>query len=134
MKTIIITIAAIIALSTTAFGKTRYMTKNQYNLHINKIDSSVVGTWEKNRNSEQRAKDEFCQFNTNGTFITYKKESGKYKITGRGNWMAEKGIISIFHGKEKTISITYKSNGSQLVFGDNILYTKPAGVYAYVIN
>ena len=95
MKTIIITIAAVIALTTTTFGKTRNMTINQYNLQINKIDSSVVGTWEKSWNMDQKAKNEFCQFNANGTFISFKKESGKYIVTGRGNWMVEKDIISM---------------------------------------
>ena len=130
MKTIIITIAAVIALTTTTFGKTRNMTINQYNLQINKIDSSVVGTWEKSWNMDQKAKNEFCQFNANGTFISFKKESGKYIVTGRGNWMVEKDIISIFHGNEKSTAVKYESTGNQLVFGDNISYTKPAAAYA----
>jgi len=130
MKTIIITIAAIIALSTSTFGKTRNMTVNQYNLHINKIDSSLVGTWEKSWNLEQAAKDEFCQFNANGTFISFKKVDAKYVVTGRGNWLAENGVINILHGNEKSTAVKYESTDNQLVFGDHVSYTKPTPAYA----
>ncbi len=130
MKTIIITIAAIIAVSTSTFGKTRNMTTNQYKLAVNKIDSSVVGTWEKSWNLTQKSKEEFCQFNANGTFISFKKVNGKYMVTGRGNWRAEKGSISIFHGNERTSVVKYESTGSSLVFGEGVSYTKPAAAYA----
>ena len=129
MKTLII-IAAIIALTNSAFGKTRTMTANQYNLYINKIDSSVVGTWEKSWNMEQKSKNEFCQFNANGTFISFKKESGKYTVTGRGKWLVENGVISILYGDEKSTAVKYESTGNQLVFGSTISYTKPSAMYA----
>lgn len=133
MKTLTNTIAAIIVVAmtlTTSFGKTRNMTTNQYNLLVNKMDSSVVGTWEKSWNMDQKSKDEFCQFNTNGTFISFKKADGKYIVTGRGKWLVENGVISILHGNEKSTAVKYESTGNQLVFGDNISYTKPAAAYA----
>lgn len=130
MKTFIITIAAILAVTTSLFGKTKNMTINQYNLQINKIDSSVVGTWEKNWNMDQKSKDEFCQFNANGTFITFKKAAAKYIVTGRGKWMIENGAISIMHGTEKSTAVKYESTGNQLVFGGHVSYTKPAAAYA----
>lgn len=130
MKTIIITIAAILAVSFSTFGKTRNMTANQYKLAVNKIDSSVVGTWEKSWNLTQQSKEEYCQFNANGTFISFKKADGKYVVTGRGNWMAENGFISIVHGNEKTAAVKYESTGSRLVFGKGVSYSKPAAAYA----
>jgi flagellin-like protein len=133
MKTLSNTIAAIIVVAMTftlSSGKTRNMTANQYNLHIHKVDSSIVGTWEKSWNMQQKSKDEFCQFNANGTFISFKKENGKYAVTGRGKWMAENGTISILHGNEKSTAVKYESAGNQLVFGDNVSYTKPSPAYA----
>ncbi|MFN8261535.1 MAG: hypothetical protein U0X41_11425 [Chitinophagales bacterium] len=130
MKSIIITILSIIAVSTSMFGKTRNMTSNQYNLAHNKVDSSLVGTWEKSWNLEQKAKDEFCQFNANGTFLSYKKENGKYIITGRGKWMVEKGVICITHGNEKNVAVKYESTGSRLTFGEGVSYSKPSAAYA----
>lgn len=132
MKTTINTIAAILIVAVTfsaAFGKTRNMTSNQYKLAISKVDSSVVGTWEKNWNMEQKSKDEFCQFNANGTFLSFKKVNAKYIITGRGKWMAENGVISIVHGNEKSSAVKYESTGNRLVFGDNVSYTKPTLMY-----
>ncbi len=132
MKSSIKTIAAIIvvAMTFTAFGKTKNMTTSQYNLQLNKIDSSVVGTWEKNWNMAQKSKLEYCQFNANGTFISFKSENSKYVVTGRGKWMTEKGSISILHGDEKSTAVKYESTETQLVFGDNVMYTKPAAAYA----
>jgi hypothetical protein len=132
MKTTINTIAALLIVAVTfsaAFGKTRNMTSNQYKLAVSKVDSSVVGTWEKSWNMEQKSKDEFCQFNANGTFISFKKVNGKYIITGRGKWMAENGVISIVHGNEKSSAVKYESNGNQLVFANSVSYTKPSLTY-----
>ena len=133
MKTLINTIAAILLVAITfsaSFGKTRNMTTNQYNLLINKMDSSIVGTWEKSWNMEQKSKNEFCQFNANGTFISFKKVNDKYVVTGRGKWMVENGVISILHGNEKSTAVKYETSGNQLVFGNNVSYTKPASMYA----
>lgn len=130
MKTIIITIAAFIALSTAVFSKTRNMTANQYNLAENKVDSSLVGTWEKSWNMDQKSKNEFCQFNASGTFVSYKKVGAKYVVTGRGSWMAENGTISILHGNEKSTPVKFESKGNQLFFGNHVSYTKPTATYA----
>lgn len=129
MRTITITIAAILTISASVFGKTRNMTANQYELVVNKIDSSIVGTWEKSWNLEQKSKEEFCQFNANGTFISFKKTADKYVVTGRGNWSVEKGIMTIFHGNEKASTVKYESTGNYLSFESNVSYAKPAQMY-----
>ena len=51
-------------------------------------------------------------------------------MTGRGNWVAENGVISILHGNEKSTAVKYESTDNQLVFGDQVSYTKPATAYA----
>lgn len=133
MKTLTNTIVTILIVAmtlSTTFGKTRNMTSNQYNLAINKIDSSLVGTWEKSLNMNQKSKDVFCQFNSNGTFISFKKAGDKYAVTGRGKWQSENGTIIILHGNEKSTAVKYESSGNQLVFGGNVYYTKPSPAYA----
>ncbi|MCB0506989.1 MAG: hypothetical protein KDD21_01690 [Bacteroidetes bacterium] len=133
MKTLIKTAAVISFIaftSTSIFGKTRTMTINQFQLYINKIDSSVVGTWEKNWNINQQSKIEFCQFNPNGTYIAFQKRNNKYVVTGRGNWNTEKGTLTIMQGNEISSASKYTSDGNYLMFENNISYSKPAAAIA----
>jgi hypothetical protein len=44
--------------------------------------------------------------------------------------MVENGVISILHGSEKSTAVKYETSGNQLVFGDNVSYTKPTSAYA----
>ena len=133
MTSIIRTTAAIIVMAmtfTTSFGKTHTMTTNQYNQTVNKVDSSIIGTWERNPGIKHTMATTFCQFNANGTYISFESKQGKYTVTGRGKWMIENETIYIIHGTEKSVPVIYEAEESRLVFGDNVFYTKPSAVYA----
>ena len=52
MKNSIKTIAAIIVIIaslSSSFAKSNQMTSNQFKLKYNQVDSSLIGTWEKNK-------------------------------------------------------------------------------------
>lgn len=130
MKKIIILLVSILSVSATSFAKSKNLTVNQYNLFFSKIDSSVVGTWEKDWNLKQKSNYEFCQFNANGTFISFKKINNKYVVTGRGKWIAENEEMVIIHGEEKSVSVKYSVQENQLIFNGQVSYSKPALTYA----
>lgn len=112
-----------------SFAKKRTMTMNQFQLKINKVDSSLVGTWEKSFNTVSEKAIHFCQFNANGTFITFKKNNGTTTITGRGNWKVENNSITIIHGNEITNKATYQTNENTLVFSNAVSYSKSEILY-----
>ena len=133
MKNSIKTIAAIIVvilMVNTSFAKTKKMTANQFQLQYNQVDSSLIGTWEKNKTADSKAIETFCQFNQNGTYITFENEKGKYTITGKGKWIIENEKIKIVAGNEVSSISAFISNENYLQFGNNITYTKPAAMYA----
>lgn len=104
MKSIIRTTTAIILTAmtcTSSFGKTTAMTTDRYHLLFNKIDNSIIGTWEMNVGHSKDQPPIFCQFNTNGTFISFSYIQGVYNIIGRGKWQAKDRIIYIIHGEKK---------------------------------
>ena len=134
MKTTIKTIAAIIAIifsMNATFGKTKKMSAAQFDLIYKKTDKSLVGTWEKTSMNYQSKKVEYCQFNANGTYISFEKKDAKICITGKGKWMVKAQAIYIMHGDEKaTTPVKYSVQNNQLVFEDAAQYTKPAIAYA----
>ncbi len=133
MKSTIRLMAVIIALTTTftiSLAKTRNMTTNYYNLMINKIDSRITGTWEMNPGIKKMKTTVYCQFNANGTFISFESNQNKYRVTGRGKWMIQDGSIYIIHGTEKSVPVTYEADENRLVFGLDVFYTKQTMSYA----
>lgn len=131
MKSTIKTIAAIIVLTitvTTSFAKTKKMSYNEFQLKYNKIDSSVIGTWEKSWNSLADNNNTFCQFNANGTFLTFEKTANHIKITGKGNWKVENSIITILYANEVSSTVSYQATDNSISFGNTITYAKPTSV------
>ncbi|MFM2283757.1 MAG: hypothetical protein RL222_1261, partial [Bacteroidota bacterium] len=55
ISTILAFFIAIVLSANVAFGQTKTMTENQFQLHVQKIDSSLVGTWEKMWTPQQAA-------------------------------------------------------------------------------
>ncbi|HPA36525.1 MAG TPA: hypothetical protein PLA16_09165 [Chitinophagales bacterium] len=130
ISTILAFFIAIVLSANVAFGQTKTMTENQFQLHVQKIDSSLVGTWEKMWTPQQAAEMQFCQFNEDGTYISFKREDAdNYVVTGKGKWETENGTINIIHGAEKGPGVSYESNGSMLIFGQGISYAKSALMY-----
>ena len=133
MKSTIRLAAVIIALTTTftsSLAKTHNMTTNHYNLMVNKIDSCITGTWERSPGTQKNEATAYCQFNANGTFISFEHKQNKYTVTGKGKWMINNGTIYIIHGAEKSVPVLYQAAENRLVFGTNVFYTKPSAVYA----
>ena len=134
MKNSIKTIAAIIIVLMTAFSttfaKTKKMSAAQFDLIYKHTDKKLVGTWEKASANYSSKQTEYCQFNANGTYISFVKKDAKYVITGKGNWMVKADAIYIMHGNEKTAPVKYSVENNQLVFEDAAQYTKPAQAYA----
>ncbi|MFN8236644.1 MAG: hypothetical protein U0T77_00615 [Chitinophagales bacterium] len=133
MKSIIRTMTAIILTTltcTASYGKTTAMTTDRYHLLFNKIDYSIVGTWEMNGVNQPGQQPVFCQFNANGTFISFTCTQGVYHITGRGKWQTKDRVIYIIHGEEKSVPILYEAEENRLVFGNQVTYTKHNPVYA----
>ena len=133
MKNVTTTIAAIlfaVMTITTASAKTTTMTQDQFDLVFKGIDNHIVGTWEKNKNAATGTASEFCQFNANGTYISFTQATGKITVTGRGNWMVKNGQITIVNGGEVSSIATYSASDNQLVFGEQVGYSKPSSAYA----
>ncbi len=133
MKSIIRTMTAIILTTltcTASYGKTTAMTTDRYHLLFNKIDYSIVGTWEMNVGHSKDQPSIFCQFNTNGTFISFSYIQGVYNIIGRGKWLTEDRVIYIIHGEEKSVPILYEAEENRLVFGNQVTYVKQGPAYA----
>jgi hypothetical protein len=133
MKNTIRLAAVIIALTitfTSSPAKTSNMTKTNYDLMVNKIDNNIIGTWEKNPGMQKMATTFYCQFNANGTFISFERTQNKYTVTGRGKWMIHNGTIYIIHGAEKSVPVVYEAQENRLVFSSTIFYTKPSATYA----
>ena len=88
MKNSIKTIAAIIIVLMTAFSttfaKTKKMSAAQFDLVYKHTDKKLVGTWEKASINYQSKKVEYCQFNANGTYISFEKKDAKISVTGKG--------------------------------------------------
>lgn len=126
--------AAVIIVLTTTFSssraKTRNMTTKHYNLLVNKIDNSITGTWERISYTQKTATTVYCQFNANGTFISFEYRQNKYIVTGRGKWMINNSTIYIIHGAEKPVPVIYEAQENRLVFGSTIFYTKSSATYA----
>lgn len=132
MKNSIKTIAAIIVVivsMNSSFGKTKKMTVNQFQLKYNQVDSSLIGTWEKNKTANSKTTDTYCQFNQNGTYITFEKEKENYTITGKGKWIIENEKITIVAGNEVSSKTAFISSDNYLQFGNNVTYTKPSALY-----
>ena len=117
-----------IAVSAT-YGKTKSMTSNEFSIRFQKMDTKLLGTWEKNE-YQDRTKMKYCQFNANGTFIAFERDNGTYRITGKGSWKVEGASIFIYHGAEKSTPVKYEQQNNMLIFGDNITYIKPSVLYA----
>ena len=134
MKNSIKTIAAIIIVLMTAFSttfaKTKKMSAAQFDLVYKNTDKKLVGTWEKASINYQSKKVEYCQFNANGTYISFEKKDAKISVTGKGNWLVKADGIYIIHGNEKQAPVKYTVENNQLVFEDAAQYTKPAIAYA----
>ena len=129
MKNSIKIIAAIIVLIlmvNTSSGKTKQMTTNQFKLRYHQVDSSLIGTWEKNKTAKSKAINVYCQFNTNGTFIAFEEMKGKYIITGKGNWIVKNNQISIITGNEISSVTAFISTDKNLQFSDEVVYSKPS--------
>ncbi len=125
--------AVIIVLTTTfssSWAKTRNMTTKHYNLLVNKIDNNITGTWERISDTQKTATTVYCQFNDNGTFISFEYRQNKYIVTGRGKWMINNSTIYITHGTEKSVPVIYEAQETRLVFGSTIFYTKSSAAYA----
>src|SRR3954469_16071131 len=89
---------AILALSMsvqTMSGKSGTMTSREFNLRFQKIDTKLLGTWEKNE-YKNRAIVKYCQFNANGTFISFERKNSTCVITGKGNWKVQRDLIYIY--------------------------------------
>ena len=133
MKNLTTTIAAfIIAVMTfsSASAKTTTMTKDQFDMVFKGIDNHIIGTWEKNKNAASGIASEFCQFNANGTYVSFTQTNGKISVTGRGSWMVKNGQITIMNGGEVSSVAAYSATDNQLVFGEETGYSKPAAAYA----
>ena len=132
MKNTIKTIAAIIVVIltiNTSFAKTKTMTANQVQLKYNQVDSSLIGTWEKNKTNNTKTC-VYCQFNQNGTYITFEEKAGKYSVTGKGKWMVKDQKITIVSGNEVSSKTAYISTENNLVFSNEVAYSKPSALYA----
>ena len=90
-------LAAVITALTMTFSssqaKTRNMTICHYNLMVHEIDSSIIGTWERYPGTQELRTIVNCQFNANGTFISFEYNQDKYTVTGRGKGMIKNGSI-----------------------------------------
>ncbi|MFN8282763.1 MAG: hypothetical protein U0U67_06080 [Chitinophagales bacterium] len=131
MKTITNITAIIIVFMTTfstSYAKIRKMSAEQFDRIYKHTDKDVVGTWEKVTDYTSK-KEEYTQFNANGTYISFEKKDGKYTVTGRGKWMVEGQAIYIMHGSEKEAAVAYSVQNNQLIF-DAAQYTKPASTFA----
>ena len=114
----------------TSLAKTQTMTTDRYNLLFHKVDKSIVGTWEMNVGNQPDKQPVFCQFNANGTFISFNYTEGFYHVIGKGRWLIEDNVIYILHGEEKSVPITYEASDNRLVFGEQVSYTKRNPTYA----
>ncbi|MBK9330778.1 MAG: hypothetical protein IPM95_16090 [Sphingobacteriales bacterium] len=133
MKTVTTTIAAIlfaVMSITSASAKTTTMTKDRFDLVFKGIDNSIVGTWEKNKDAASGTASEFCQFNANGTYVSFTQANGKIMVTGRGSWMVKNGQITIVNGGEVSSVAAYSATDNQLVFGEETGYSKPTAAFA----
>jgi hypothetical protein len=97
---------------------------------ICKIDNNIVGTWEKSTTNRLAGHLVYCQFNANGTFVSFEKVQSVCRITGKGRWYIENGAIFIVHGAEKSVPVMYEAAGNQLTFGDQVIYTKSSLTFA----
>lgn len=132
-KNSIKTIAAIIVILVsvnTAFGKTKNMTTNQFELKYNNVDSCLIGTWERNITIQSKGATMFCQFNQNGTYIAFETKNGKYTIKGKGNWIVKNQEIVIIAGNEVSSITAFITTDNQLQFNNEVAYTKPASLFA----
>jgi hypothetical protein len=130
IKTIATTIIVLMTAFSTTYGKTKKMSAAQFDLVYKHTDKKLVGTWEKASINFQSKKTEYCQFNANGTYISFEKKDAKISITGKGSWLVKADEIYIIHGNEKTAPVKYTVENNQLVFEDAAQYTKPAVSYA----
>jgi len=133
MKSTIRTTAAIILTTMTfsiSFSKTSKLTKDQYTLLINKTDANIIGTWERLNGAEKLANKTYCQFNSNGTYVSYESRQGGYFVTGRGKWTIEDGVIYILHGEERSAPVKYEAAENRLIFGEDVFYIKQMMSYA----
>ena len=133
MNTVTTTIAAFlfaVMTITSASAKTTTMTKDRFDLVFKGIDNNIVGTWEKTKNAASGTASEFCQFNANGTYVSFTQVSGKITVTGRGNWMVKNNQITIMNGGEVSSIAAYSATDNQLVFGKETGYSKPAAALA----
>lgn len=104
-------------------GKSGTMTSREFNLRFQKIDNKLLGTWEKIE-YKNRTVVKYCQFNANGTFISFERNNNAYVITGKGNWKVEHNLIYIYHGEERSAPVKYEQENNTLIFADNIIYSK----------
>lgn len=133
MKSTIRIMTAIILSAITccaSFAKTQTMTTDRYNLLFHKVDKRIVGTWEMNVGNQSEKQPVFCQFNANGTFISYNYRDGFYQVIGKGRWLIEDNVIYILHGEEMSAPIIYEAADNRLVFGKRVSYTKLNPAYA----
>ncbi len=128
IKTFVAIIVVILTINT-SFAKTKKMTTNQFQLEYNQLDSSLVGTWEKNKTADSKLTEIYCNFNKDGSYITFENEKGKYTITGKGKWIIENEKIIIVAGNEVSSKTAFISDENYLQFGNNVTYTKPATLY-----
>ncbi len=126
---VIATIIVIIASVSTTLAKTNKMTTNQYKLQYQKVDSSLIGTWEKNKTANSKMANTFCQFNANGTYITFEECKGKYIVTGKGKWIVKNEQIIIVAGNEVSSTTAYISTDNYLQFNNDVAYSKPSLTY-----
>jgi hypothetical protein len=132
MKNSIKTITAIIVIIaslSSSFAKSNQMTSNQFKLKYNQVDSSLIGTWEKNKTTNTKAVNTFCQFNANGTYITFEENKGKYTVTGKGKWIVKNEKIIIVAGNEVSSTTAYISTDNYLQFNNEVAYSKPSLTY-----
>lgn len=132
MKSTIRTMTAIILTTMTfgtSFSKTSKLTKDQYTLLINKTDVNIIGTWEKFNGTEKKGNKTYCQFNSNGTYVSYESRQGGYFVTGRGKWTIEDGVIYILHGAERSAPVKYEATANRLMFGADVFYIKQMMAY-----
>ena len=105
------------------------MTSNQFKLKYNQVDSSLIGTWEKNKTTNTKAVNTFCQFKANGTYITFEENKGKYTVTGKGKWIVKNEKIIIVAGNEVSSTTAYISTDNYLQFNNEVAYSKPSLTY-----
>lgn len=129
IKTIAAIIVILVSVNTT-FGKTKKMTTNQFELKYNHVDSSLIGTWERNVTMKSKATTMYCQFNQNGTYIAFEAKNGKYTITGKGNWLVKDQEIIIIAGNEVSSVTAFITTDNQLHFSSDVAYTKPTSLLA----